>query len=79
MLLMASTDRLFSCLFNNLEENKEVYQHPRSQRWFLADFASLKTKNLKDLIHSPTVNVNIALLEDKKEFGKLVKPIQFTE
>lgn len=53
MLLMASTDRLFSCLFNNLEESKQVYQHPRSQRGFLADFASLKTKNLKDIIHSP--------------------------
>ena len=53
MLLMASTDKLFSCLFNNLEKKKSssVFWGHKENSY---GFANLETKVSKKTIQSST-------------------------
>ena len=53
MLLMASTDKLFSCLFNNLEKKKKFISI-RGHKENAYGFANLETKLFKKTIQSST-------------------------
>lgn len=53
MLLMASTDKLFSCLFNNLGKKKKFISI-RGHKENAYGFANLETKLLKKTIQSST-------------------------
>lgn len=55
MLLMASTDKLFSCLFNNLEKKKKKkFISIRGHKENAYGFANLETKLFKKTIQSST-------------------------
>lgn len=81
MLLMASTDKLFSCLFNNLEKKKKVHQYFEVTKRIPTDLQIQKLKFLRKqykVLHP--VNVNIALQNRRQDLeNNWFKPIQFTD
>ena len=80
MLLMASTDKLFSCLFNNLEK-KKVHQYFEVTKRIPMDLQIQKLKFLRKqykVLHP--VHVNTALQNRRQDLeNNWFKPIQFTD